>query len=356
MRKTGFVIGLVLVLISITSCQEDLSAGTSADGIESEKTSTSEMEKAEDQTDSTQQADQSTETDTPAQKDNPAQSDFSGEYGILPNGDLEIRVDRQTTVLQINALPDSQIIEDERRRLLILTGPTDRYRHSILGDDLEATSVALVQITDQPEVINTFSVPDEWVIESILPIWSDWDEDGEREILLTLSNDMSGAKLALYDEVGNLMAESRPIGKGFRWRHALTIAAFGSNGQRLLAEVQTPHIGGVVGFYSWSKEKKSLELTASISGYSTHDIGSRDMHMYALFEDEQTGKVSLILPTQSKTEVVALRLVQGEIYEEWRIPLGGRLMSDIELIDGNGRMVIHGIVDGGQEVLLDLPE
>lgn len=277
------------------------------------------------------------------------------DYVITPNGDLHIIVDEQNVILVIDALPDSHIIEDEDQRLLILSDPTDRYQHSILGDDIEASSVTIVQLGETPNVIGKFSVPDDWVIESILPIWSDWDGDGEREILLTLSNDTNGAKLVLYDEEGHILAESLPIGKGFRWRHTLDIDAFGDEGQKFLVDIITPHIGGIVNFYSWDKEENLLRSEAALPGYSTHDIGSRDMHMYILLLEEQGGQVLLILPTQSKTELAALRYISGEIHEEWRMPLGGRLSSDLELVDRDGVKKIHAVVDGDREVELELP-
>jgi hypothetical protein len=290
------------------------------------------------------------------QPDLTKQVESMDDYAILASGDLYIKMGNQTTVLEINALPDSHIRQDERQRLLILSDPSDQYQHGIIGDVLEATSVTMVQLSDQPSVISKFSVPEGWVIESIRPIWSDWDGDGEREIVLTLSNSTVGAKLVLYDETGNILAESLPIGKGFRWRHTLDIAPFGESGQRLLVDVQTPHIGGIVSFYSWDKEKKVLTTEATLPGYSTHDIGSRAMQMYTLLLDEQNEQVLLILPSQSKTELAALRFVSGEIHEEWRIPLGGKLSGNLELIDENGVRAIRATIDNNREVSLNLPE
>lgn len=277
------------------------------------------------------------------------------DYSIASNGDLQIKNGDQMTVLEINALPDAQILMDEDQRLLLLSDPTDQYQHGILGDKIEAASVTLVQLSDDPEVIGKFYVPEEWVIESILPIWSDWDGDGQREIVLTLSNSTQGAKLVLYDEEGTQLAQSLPIGKGSRWRHALEIASFGEDGQKLLVDVQTPHIGGIVSYYSWDKANEQLYLEATLPGYSTHDIGSRAMNMYTVVGDEENQQDLLILPIQSKTELAALRFVEGEIREEWRLPLGGRLIDNLEVIDKNGMPTIRAIIDGDQEVLLELP-
>ena len=278
------------------------------------------------------------------------------DYAILANGDLQVKKDNQTTNLKINALLDSHIRQDEHQRLLILSDPSDQYKHGILGDAIEATSVTMVQLSEQPAVISKFSVPEGWVIESIRPIWSDWDGDGERETVLTLSNSTVGAKLVLYDETGNILAESLPIGKGFRWRHTLDISSFDENGQRLLVDVQTPHIGGIVSFYSWDKEKKVLKTEATLLGYSTHYIGSRDMHMYTLVTEEQNEQVLLILPNQTKTELAALRFASGEIHEEWSLPLEGRLTGNIELIDKDDVQAIRAIVDNNRKVFLDIPE
>ncbi len=284
------------------------------------------------------------------------------DYAITASGDLHINYGDQTSTLEINALPDGQILQDEHQRLLILSDPTERYQHGILGDVIEASSVTLVQLADQPSVIRKFSVPAGWVIESILPLWSDWDGDGQREIVLTLSNKTSGSKLVLYDEGGNVLAESNPIGKGFRWRHAFAIDVFGENGEKLLVDVQTPHIGGIVGFYTWNKEEKMLKSEATLSGYSTHDIGSREMNMYALMKDDDREQILLVLPNQSKTEIVGLRLKTetlpetNTIKEEWRLALGGKLSGKLELIEENGVPMIRAIVDGGREVLLNIPK
>lgn len=284
------------------------------------------------------------------------QTEDIDDYAILANGVLQINKGNQTTILEINALSDCQIIQDEYERLLILTDPSDQYQHGILGDKIEPTSVTIVQLSDQPSLSSRFSVPEGWVIESISPIWSDWDGDGQREIVLTLSNREVGAKLVLFDENGTLLAESAPIGQGNRWRHALDIAAFGENGAKLLADVVTPHIGGIASFYSWDKENKVLKSEATLPGYSTHDIGSRDMGMYTLMTDEQNGQVLLIVPNQSKTELVALRFSSRAIQEEWRLALGGRLSADLELLDNEGTKVIRAIINSNQEVLLDIPE
>jgi hypothetical protein len=275
-------------------------------------------------------------------------------YFIDTDGDLIIISEGVKTKLPINALVDSEILIDSKERLLVLSDPTDQYAHGILGDTIEAKSVTIVTLRENPEIVNQFSVPDGWVIESIQPLWVDWDEDGQMEILLTLSNSSEGAKLVLFDEKGTVLAESMSIGQGNRWRHALAIAQFGDKGERLLVEVQTPHIGGIVKFHRWDKENHKIELMASLGNYSTHDIGSRVMGMYMILKDRENGQALIILPNQSKTELVALRYVSGKIREEWRLSVGRRINGNIDLITENGLEFIR-ISDQDGEIVLALP-
>lgn len=348
MKKIVLTFSLILLLYSV-SCGRELQMNTNQQINVIDQLDIIEEIDIEEQIDSTEEIKSIEDLDSSEAKE------LEATYAIDENGNLLVTKENQITTLEINALPDSHILEDEQERLLILTDPTDQYQHGILGDAIEASSVTIVDMLNEPIVTSKFFVPEDWVIESLAPIWSDWDLDGEREIVLTVSNSSSGAKLVLYDEVGNTLAESEAIGRGNRWRHALTIASFGKEGQRLLVDVKTPHIGGGVSFYSWDQESKVLKTEASIAQYSTHDIGSREMQMYAVLAEEGNEQVILILPSQSKTELAALRLVENEIHEEWTIPLGGKLTSSLELIEEDGLHSIGAIIDNEQEVIVNFP-
>lgn len=284
-----------------------------------------------------------------------ATTQLNEDYNISPNGDLHVSYKDITSILEINALTDSQILRDEKERLLILTDPTDRYSHGILGDDLEASSVTIVDLSDTPISINKFLIDKEWVIESIKPIWTDWDDDGSREILLTLSNNTYGAKLVLYDEKGSVLAESDPIGTGYRWRHALDIVSLGED-EKFLVDVITPHIGGIIGIYSWDKDASFIKSEYQLRGYSTHDIGSRLMGMFAFTIDDLSGKKLLIIPNQAKTEVLAFSYSNGQLNEEWRLDLGGKLNSNISIIEKDNVKCLNVIVGNNQEVFLNISE
>jgi hypothetical protein len=138
---------------------------------------------------------------------------------------------------------------DEAERLLFLSGPTTRYGHEALGDALEAGSITLVETAPQPRVVLNIDLPGHMVVEGIAPLWVDLDGDGVREIIVTHSDASQGTQVVVYAETGERIAAGPAIGQGFRGRHQLTVAPFGPDGELELADVLTPHIGGVIEFY-----------------------------------------------------------------------------------------------------------
>jgi hypothetical protein len=144
---------------------------------------------------------------------------------IDEDGYLHLHEGNQDHKLDIPVLPDARIAQDERERLLLLSNPTKAYDHGVLGDDLEAGGVILVETEPEFRVAEHFMVPGGLVIEGIVPIWVDLDGDGSREIILTASDRINGARLLVYSEDGVLVAESDPIGRGYRWLHQLAVAS-----------------------------------------------------------------------------------------------------------------------------------
>jgi hypothetical protein len=134
-------------------------------------------------------------------------------------------------------------LTDEQGRLLVLTSAADRYPHGVVGDGIEASGFALLDATLDESSMVTANVDANSVIEGISPIWADIDGDGDREIIVTVSNDQVGAGLVAYDETGAIVARGPVIGRGGRWRHQIAIAPFGPNGEIEIVDVLTPHIG-----------------------------------------------------------------------------------------------------------------
>ncbi len=256
---------------------------------------------------------------------------------IREDGKLVIRTGGEVAEFDINALPDTRILTDDGSRLLVLSSATSRYAHGVLGDDLEAGGFTLVNLGEQPEVQVRFEIPGEAVIEGQAVIWADWNSDGQREVIVTLSDADSGAAIARYSESGELVAKGPPIGRGFRWRHQIALAPFGPEGELELAVVRTPHIGGVVEFYRMLDG--ALEIAAEFPGYTSHALGSPNLDMALAADLDGDGTVEVVLTTQARTELVGVQRNLEGAEVVWKTPIDGKLTTNLAAVtDSEGRI------------------
>jgi len=254
-------------------------------------------------------------------------------------GNLIIQKEDKTTTLPVNAQPDARILVDENGRLLLNSDPTDEYGHGIMGDALEASSLTLVATQPTPEVIHVIPAPTGYVFEGIAPIWADLDGDGTREIIVTRSNENQGAQIVVLNESGDLLATGPAIGQGGRWRHQLSVAPFGPDGELELADVLTPHIGGPTEFYQWQDDQ--LVVVASVPGHTSHVIRSRNLDMNATGQFDDSGNLTILLPTQDRTSLSGIQHTPNGAEVAWSLPLTGKLATNIAAVSlENGRLAV----------------
>lgn len=266
---------------------------------------------------------------------------------LLPDGRLafirnngQLSIDGQSP-LSVNALPDARLLMDELGRILFLSEPTRDYPHAVLGDDLEATGITLVNTQTSPPQITKLAVTGGDVIEGIAPLWADLDGDGAREIIVTQSNSLDGARLVAYREDGSLLAASPAIGQGFRWRHQLAVGKFLPGDEVQIAVVRTPHIGGVIELFVL--ENGQLVRRAELAGYSTHQIYSRNLDSTLAFDLNADGILELLAPEQSQQALALIAFRDGVLRPIWRAELGDRLSTNLAGVSLAGGGLAFGI-------------
>jgi hypothetical protein len=248
---------------------------------------------------------------------------------ITKNGDLKFidSTDSPVTTLNVNALPDARIISDEQDRLLLLSDPSKIYNHGVLGDNIEASSLTLIETQPGPRIISVISLPENEVIEGISPIWVDINGDGQREIIVTVSDLELGAGIVIFSETGERLAEGPKMGRAYRWRHQIGYLNLGPEGENELVVVRTPHIGGVVEYYQYSDG--NLTIGAEFAGITSHTIGSRNLDMAALGDFDGDGVNELLLPNPDLTELVAVRRTTTGAEQDWRLAIGGVMSTNL---------------------------
>jgi len=263
-----------------------------------------------------------------------------GRFAIISeNGDLVFWQNGELSRLAVDSLPDGRILVDGADRLLLLSKPTEIYQHGVLGDALEAGGISLVEASPEPRLIQQIEIPEPSVIEGVSPIWADLTGDGKREIIVTLSDQAKGARIVIFNESGEQIAVGPAIGQGFRWRHQLAVAPFGPSGEIELADVLTPHIGGVVEFYRLNGDH--LEIKARLSGFSSHAIRSRNLDMALAADLDGDGQTELVVPDQAQQTLNGVRRTPAGAEVAWTVPVGGRISSNLAGVSlSNGQMVL----------------
>lgn len=176
-------------------------------------------------------------------------------------------------------LPDARLVQfdpagttsDDNGHVAVFGGPdATRYRHGVLGDEVEATSLHLLE-RHSLQSMATLVLPEPFVFEDIAPRPVAWR--GARA-LLTVRSGPQGGQLAIASPDGRqpgriaLAALGEPIGTPQRWMAPTT------DGARLCA-VHTPHIGGVLYCYHDRAGKLVGEVLAR--GVTNHAIGRREL-------------------------------------------------------------------------------
>ena len=278
--------------------------------------------------------------------------------------------------LPVSALLDARILVDPLERLLFLTTPTKRYAHNVLGDGVEAASITLVEALPVSRVLQTIELADPVVVEGLAPIWADITGDGKRDIIVTLSDQQQGARIAVFDESGERSATGPAIGQGYRWRHQLAVAPFGPNGETELVSVRTPHIGGMVEFYrregvhlrpvaqvlgsdGQSDERTHSDavavgdfMTVPMDGFNSHILGSRNLDMAVAGDFDGDGQVELLVPNQKRTVLAAIRRDSAGASVVWALPLNGQLSTNLATVTFPDGSIAIGAGHSGQGLRL----
>jgi len=231
-------------------------------------------------------------------------------------------------------LPDGGIVNGRGIVEAWLAGPTQRYRHGVLGDGVEATTL---KVTDDLRRQIVYELPADSVFEDRFPRLADLDGDGNDEALLVRSYLDRGAALAVFKLDGDrllLAAESEPIGKPQRWLNPAGIADFDGDGRPEIAAVETPHIGGVLVLYEMTDGK--LVPEQRIQGFSNHAIGSRELGMAAAVDLDGDGIADLALPDAQRRALRMVSFAGGNFRQIAVVDHDRAIVSGIHVVDLDG--------------------
>ncbi len=225
----------------------------------------------------------------------------------------------------LEVLPDTRVVQVSPERVLVLAGPTNRYPHSALGDNLEATSV--VAVTVGANEIETIYRSGDDVIETIAPLLADVDEDGIDDVVLTVSNDAGIRVVVVSSTGGGVVATSDTTDRLLGWRQLVAVGPLGPGGETEIAEVLRPSTDGSVRFLRLSGG--TLNVVAERTGYRSHEFGTRNLEQALAADADRDGQPEVIVPTPDRQSIAGVRHGPEGVAEMWVRPLGGTLATNI---------------------------
>ena len=261
------------------------------------------------------------------------------------DGEVAVRSALEASGRFDDPLPDTRVTELADGALAALAGSTDRYDHGVLGDGIEASGI---EVRDQAGPVARVAVGTDEVVEGTSAMVVELvTNDLGPELLVTVSDADDGARLRVYDLDGSVVAESEPIGQGYRWMHQVGVGILAPDGEPEVIAVRTPHIGGIVDAYRLIDDR--LELVATASGYSSHQLGSGNLDMALLADADGDGRLDVVVPTQAMDEIALLVRTTDGFEESDRLALDGRLLTNLAATQtGDGSLVLAAGTDDGR--------
>ena len=228
----------------------------------------------------------------------------------------------------LEVLPDTRVMQISPEKVLVLAEPTDRFPHSALGDNLEATSVVVVTVgVNEAETIYQ---SENDVIESIAPLLADADGDGIHDVVLTVSNASEIWIVVVSSTGGGVVAISDPVDRLLGWRQLVAVGPFGPSGQTEIVEILYPDAQGSVRFLSLNGSK--LGVVATRTGYRSHEFGARNLEQAVAADVDRDGWIEVILPTLDRQNIAGVRHGPDGAVDMWSRPLGGTLATNIAVL------------------------
>jgi len=155
-------------------------------------------------------------------------------------------------------------------------GPTTRYPHAALGDDIEHTTLA-VTLADGRTISAGWDAP--VVFEDTAPRLVDLNGDGAPEVMVVEAHEQLGARLAIWGVTPNALiplAATPWIGQRFRWLAPLGAADLDGDGTMEIAYIDRPHLARTLRVwrivFDGPDTVRLLEIAAA-TGLTNHRFG-----------------------------------------------------------------------------------
>ena len=251
---------------------------------------------------------------------------------VVSRADAQALPDARITVGSVDGTTPVQAV--------VLSEGTDRYRHGVLGDKVEATSVTVIDVAANALAVRSrYVVKPPAVIEDLIAMLAPIGEGTRAALVMVKSVARQGSSVLVLgwrEGALDVLAEGPALGQSNRWVHVIAAADVTGDRVPALIAVNAPHVAGVL--VAYERRAASLVPVAKALGYASHALGSRNEDQAVLADLSGTGRPEVILPRQSRDVLAGLELSNGRWEEQWALQLASPLQSNllVDDVDGDG--------------------
>lgn len=251
---------------------------------------------------------------------------------VVSRADAQALPDARITVGSVDGTTPVQAV--------VLSEGTDRYRHGVLGDKVEATSVTVIDVAANALAVRSrYVVKPPAVIEDLIAMLAPIGEGTRAALVMVKSVARQGSSVLVLgwrEGALDVLAEGPALGQSNRWVHVIAAADVTGDRVPALIAVNAPHVAGVL--VAYERRAASLVPVAKALGYASHALGSRNEDQAVLADLSGTGRPEVILPRQSRDVLAGLELSNGRWEEQWALQLASPLQSNllVDDLDGDG--------------------
>lgn len=265
---------------------------------------------------------------------------------VASNGDVVLAHETGPLMRQpLNALPDARPVVSSAGQVALYANPVGE--REVHGGPGSSALVVLELRNNVLRIVTRVELPETAVFAGVAPLWADINGDGVDDLITTVSDGQDGARVRAYLFDGERIMGQVDGPAGERWPQPLAWGPFGPDGEPLLVDVLTPHIGGVLRFYRYSG--RSFEVLAQLPGYTAHVPGPRSPDMAVGGDFDGDGHLEMALLTQDRGHVAGIQYTAEGPRAVWSLAVDGQVVTNLSAVRlPDGRLGLAAGTDEGR--------
>lgn len=214
-------------------------------------------------------------------------------------GTNQVRTENRADLLPDGRITVGDLDGDGINEAVVLSIPTEEFSPERLGDGTEARGVAVFNWDGSLiKLVTEFKIRPPQVFEVLTPILADVNDDGEKEILVTTTEEDSGSRLRILKFTNRRVVVQRtgPVTSRNEWIQPIAVSELGGSEEKFVIAVSNPSGQGTLEVYYPLLPETRFTLKGRISTL----LKDRVMETAVVGDFNDDDRLEIMAPDQSR--------------------------------------------------------